>query len=149
MKNLYKFIKESVDSKIEQEFINALSEAAKWASGIHYGPSAGDKEYKGPENPNHIEVNILIGASGIKKREMNKIIQRCAGQIIEGWIIENMPDELKEQFPKAKEVLDAMGIKWFEIDGYEADDIIGTFSSMVTSNTDAERSTIRLSSSLV
>lgn len=96
MKNLYKFIKESIDSKIEQEFINALSEAAKWASGIHYGPSTGDKEYKGPENPNHIEVNILIGASGIKKHEMNKIIQRCAGQIIEGWIIENMPDELKD-----------------------------------------------------
>lgn len=38
------------------------------------------------------------------------------------------PDELKLQFPKAKEMLEAMGIKYFEIDNYEADDIIGTFA---------------------
>ena len=38
------------------------------------------------------------------------------------------PDDLKKQFPKAKEILDAMGIKYYEIDNYEADDIIGTFS---------------------
>lgn len=42
-----------------------------------------------------------------------------------------MPEELKLQFPKAKEVLDAMGIKHFEIDNYEADDIIGTLSRIV------------------
>lgn len=38
------------------------------------------------------------------------------------------PDELKVQFPKAKELLEAMGIKYYEIDNYEADDIIGTFA---------------------
>lgn len=43
----------------------------------------------------------------------------------------SMPDELRLQFPKAKEVLDAMGIKHFEIDQYEADDIIGTVSRIV------------------
>ena len=42
-----------------------------------------------------------------------------------------MPDELKLQFPKAKEVLDAFGIKHFEIDNYEADDIIGTLAKIV------------------
>ena len=42
-----------------------------------------------------------------------------------------MPDELKLQFPKAKEVLETMGIKYFEIDNYEADDIIGTLSRIV------------------
>ena len=42
-----------------------------------------------------------------------------------------MPDELKLQFPKAKEVLETMGIKYFEIDNYEADDIIGTLSKVV------------------
>lgn len=42
-----------------------------------------------------------------------------------------MPDELKLQFPKAKEVLDAMGIKHFEIENYEADDIIGTIAKIV------------------
>ncbi len=42
-----------------------------------------------------------------------------------------MPEDLKVQFPKAKEVLDAMGIQHFEIDNYEADDIIGTLSKQV------------------
>lgn len=42
-----------------------------------------------------------------------------------------MPEELKQQFPKAKEVLDTMGIKHFEIDNYEADDIIGTVAKIV------------------
>jgi len=41
------------------------------------------------------------------------------------------PEDLKLQFPKAKEVLDAMGIKHFEIDNYEADDIIGTLARKV------------------
>ncbi len=38
------------------------------------------------------------------------------------------PEELKIQFPKAKELLTLMGIKYYEIDNYEADDIIGTFA---------------------
>ena len=42
-----------------------------------------------------------------------------------------MPDELKMQFPKAKEVLTAMGIKYYETDNYEADDIIGTLARKV------------------
>ncbi len=40
------------------------------------------------------------------------------------------PDELKKQFPVAKEMLNYMGIKYYEIDNYEADDIIGTFAKM-------------------
>ena len=39
-----------------------------------------------------------------------------------------MPDELRVQFPIAKELLTYMGIKYYEIDNYEADDIIGTFA---------------------
>ncbi len=39
-----------------------------------------------------------------------------------------MPDDLKKQFPLAKEILSYMGIKHYEIDDYEADDIIGTFA---------------------
>ena len=42
-----------------------------------------------------------------------------------------MPDELKLQFPKAKEILETMGIKYYEIDNYEADDIIGTLAKVV------------------
>lgn len=46
------------------------------------------------------------------------------------------PDELKKQFPVAKEIAKAMGIPCFEIDGYEADDIIGTFAKEVDLNDD-------------
>ena len=46
------------------------------------------------------------------------------------------PEELKKQFPIAKELLTAMGIKYYEIDNYEADDIIGTFSEYCNSDED-------------
>ena len=40
------------------------------------------------------------------------------------------PDELNEQMPIARDMLDAMGIKHFELAPYEADDIIGTIAKM-------------------
>ena len=40
------------------------------------------------------------------------------------------PDDLKRQFSVAKKLVPLMGIKCFEIDNYEADDIIGTYSKM-------------------
>lgn len=43
---------------------------------------------------------------------------------------DNTPEDLKMQFPIAKKILTAMGIKYLEKEGYEADDIIGTFSRM-------------------
>lgn len=47
-----------------------------------------------------------------------------------------MPVELKQQFPVAKEILTNLGIKWFEIDNYEADDIVGTLSKMIDEKDD-------------
>lgn len=38
------------------------------------------------------------------------------------------PPELSEQFPLLKELLQAFGIAQFELEGYEADDIIGTLT---------------------
>ncbi|MCF6515154.1 DNA polymerase I [Lactobacillus sp. S2-2] len=38
------------------------------------------------------------------------------------------PDELREQFPYLKDLLNARGIKTYQIDNYEADDIIGTIA---------------------
>ena len=38
------------------------------------------------------------------------------------------PCELSEQFPIAQQLLEAMNISVLEMDGYEADDIIGTFA---------------------
>ena len=46
------------------------------------------------------------------------------------------PADLKRQFPIAKKILNAMGIKYFEIEGYEADDIIGTFAKKVDESND-------------
>ncbi|WP_018662538.1 DNA polymerase I [Heyndrickxia acidiproducens] len=40
------------------------------------------------------------------------------------------PPELSEQFPLLRELLDAYGIKRYELENYEADDIIGTMSKM-------------------
>ncbi len=39
-----------------------------------------------------------------------------------------MPEELAVQMPVLKEVLDAMGIPRYEMDGWEADDLIGTIA---------------------
>ncbi len=39
-----------------------------------------------------------------------------------------MPEELAAQLPVLKELLDAMGVKRIELEGYEADDILGTLS---------------------
>ena len=41
-----------------------------------------------------------------------------------------MPDELAMQMPKIKEILKGLGIKVVEVEGYEADDILGTISDI-------------------
>ena len=41
-----------------------------------------------------------------------------------------MPEELAEQMPYLKNILKLMGIPILELEGYEADDIIGTVSKM-------------------
>ena len=43
-----------------------------------------------------------------------------------------MPDDLAKQFVVAKELLPKMGIKSLEVENYEADDIIGTYSKMIS-----------------
>jgi DNA polymerase-1 len=40
-----------------------------------------------------------------------------------------MPEELRVQMPILKEVLDAMGIRRYELAGWEADDLLGTMAS--------------------
>ena len=41
-----------------------------------------------------------------------------------------MPEELSAQMPVLKELLDAMGVRRYEMQGYEADDILGTVSRL-------------------
>lgn len=69
------------------------------------------------EKPTHIIVAFDKG-----KTFRHKLYEQYKDGRIE------TPTELKMQFPKAKDILDAMGIKWYEIDNYEADDILGTFA---------------------
>lgn len=70
------------------------------------------------EKPTHIIVAFDKG----KTFRHEKYKDYKAGRI-------EMPDELKQQFPVAKELLTKMGITYYEIDNYEADDIIGTFAN--------------------
>lgn len=45
-----------------------------------------------------------------------------------------MPDELAVQLPYIKDIISAMGIKICELEGYEADDILGTLSRIAMKN---------------
>ena len=72
------------------------------------------------ENPSYVMVAFDKG----KTFRHDKYEEYKAGR-------QEMPDELKLQFPKAKEILNSMGIHYFEIDNYEADDIIGTLAKKV------------------
>lgn len=45
-----------------------------------------------------------------------------------------MPPELSQQFPLIKELLGLMGINIYEIEGFEADDIIGTVAKIAEKN---------------
>ena len=44
------------------------------------------------------------------------------------------PPELSEQFPYIRQLLDAYHIKHYELENYEADDIIGTLSKEADQN---------------
>ena len=49
-----------------------------------------------------------------------------------------MPDDLRDQFPKVREVVKALRIPVYEMQGYEADDVIGTITAQTESNVDLE-----------
>ena len=72
---------------------------------------------------------ILVAFDKGKTFRHDKFENYKAGRI-------KMPDELRLQFSLAKDILSLMGIKWFEIDNYEADDIIGTFASKIDNSND-------------
>ena len=77
------------------------------------------------ENPKYIAVAFDVG----KTFRHNNYEGYKGGR-------DETPDDLKRQFPVAKEILTLMGIKYIECPGYEADDIIGTLSKMVNENDD-------------
>src|SRR4051794_932380 len=49
-----------------------------------------------------------------------------------------MPDDLRDQFPKVREVVKALRIPVYEMPGYEADDVIGTITQQLDGRDDLE-----------
>lgn len=77
------------------------------------------------EEPKYMAVAFDIGVN-FRKEEFDFYKEGRIG----------MPEELKVQMPLAREILDKMGIKHFEMAPYEADDIIGTIVKMTESDKD-------------
>ncbi len=72
------------------------------------------------ENPEYMAVAFDIG----KNFRKEKYAFYKEGR-------KDTPNELIMQMPYARKILSAMGIKYFELEPYEADDIIGTLSKKV------------------
>ena len=75
-------------------------------------------------NPTHISVAFDRKAPTFRHIEFKEYKARR----------KKMPDELREQFEPLKDLLDKFNIHRLEIDGYEADDIIGTVSKIAEDN---------------
>ena len=83
------------------------------------------------ENPSYVAVAFDIGKN-FRKKEFSFYKE---GR-------QNTPDELKMQMPYAREILTAMGIKYLELEPYEADDIIGTLVKMCAKDADFDATII-------
>ena len=70
------------------------------------------------EKPNHFLVAFDAGKTTLRH---SKYSEYKGGR-------QKTPPELSEQFPYIRQLLDAYHIKRYELDNYEADDIIGTLS---------------------
>jgi DNA polymerase I len=70
------------------------------------------------EKPSHILVAFDAGKTTFRHKTF---VEYKGGR-------QKTPPELSEQFPYIRELLDAFGIKRYELENYEADDIIGTLS---------------------
>lgn len=75
------------------------------------------------EKPKYIMVAFDVG----KNFRKEKYATYKAGR-------SETPEELKSQMPVARKILDAMGIKYYELEPFEADDIIGTFAEACNNN---------------
>lgn len=70
------------------------------------------------EKPQHIGVAFDLKAPTFRHKKFDGYKGTRKG----------MPEELRSQMPVIKELLSAMGIKQYGVEGYEADDILGTLS---------------------
>lgn len=77
-------------------------------------------------SPEYIGVAFDKGKKTIRHREYDEY---KAGR-------HKMPDELRMQMPIIKEIIEAMNIPYYEMDDYEADDILGTIAKTLTKKED-------------
>ncbi|MCM3635362.1 MULTISPECIES: DNA polymerase I [Paenibacillus] len=71
------------------------------------------------QKPTHILVAFDAGKTNFRHEQFTEY---KAGR-------QKTPPELSQQFPMLKELIQAFGIAQYEIEGYEADDIIGTLTA--------------------
>ena len=81
-------------------------------------------KYISEEQPTHLCVAFDVHAPTFRHKAFSEYKAQRKG----------MPDELRQQMPILKEILSAMNIKMLELEGYEADDIIGTVSRICDEN---------------
>ena len=81
-------------------------------------------KYLAEEEPKYLCVAFDLKAPTFRHKEYDQYKAQRKG----------MPPELAEQVPIIKQVLDAMNIKRVEVEGYEADDILGSISLCAEEN---------------
>jgi len=70
------------------------------------------------EKPDYIAVTFDAGKETFRHQEFKEYKAQRA----------RMPEEMRDQMARLVEVIEALGIPIFEVEGYEADDLIGTLS---------------------
>lgn len=70
------------------------------------------------ENPSHLIITFDAKGKNFRHEKFKEYKGNRKG----------MPDELRMQMPVLKEILEALGIYWTELEGYEADDLMGTLT---------------------
>ncbi len=66
--------------------------------------------------------NVLVAFDAAKKTHRHELFPDYKGGR------SKTPSELIQQFPLIKEMIEKMGIRWYEVEGWEADDIIATMA---------------------
>lgn len=70
------------------------------------------------EKPDYIAVTFDAGKETFRHQEFKEYKAQRA----------RMPEEMRDQMARIAEVIEALGIPIFEVEGYEADDLIGTLA---------------------
>ena len=98
---------------------NIMRNSKGFPTNALYGFTTMMNKIMNEEKPEYIAVAFDIGKNFRKKKyDFYKEGRQAT------------PDELLKQMPIARKILDAMGIKYLEMEPYEADDIIGTLAKM-------------------